>query len=81
MTGLITGGKKLTDNLHRAMNYSLEAGGKRIRPILALAACEAVGGDIAIEIFENRSAIQVEVRIGSAKGNPVYIYISTTGWG
>ena len=46
MSGLTTGGKKLTDNLHRAMNYSLEAGGKRIRPILAIAACEAIGGDI-----------------------------------
>lgn len=46
MSGLITGGKTLTDNLHRAMNYSLEAGGKRIRPILAIAACEAIGGDI-----------------------------------
>lgn len=31
--------------LHQAMQYSLLAGGKRIRPILALAACEAVGGD------------------------------------
>lgn len=30
--------------LHEAMTYSLNAGGKRIRPILALAACEAVGG-------------------------------------
>ena len=46
MTGLFPGGKKLTDDLHRAMNYSLEAGGKRIRPILTLAACEAVGGNI-----------------------------------
>ncbi len=45
MTGLMTGGKTLTDNLHRSMNYSLEAGGKRIRPILAIAACEAVGGE------------------------------------
>jgi geranylgeranyl diphosphate synthase, type II len=31
-------------NLHRAMRYSLFAGGKRIRPILAIAAYEAVGG-------------------------------------
>jgi len=46
MTGLIGGGMALTDSLHRAMNYSLEAGGKRIRPVLALAACEAVGGDV-----------------------------------
>jgi geranylgeranyl diphosphate synthase type II len=30
--------------LHEAMSYSLMAGGKRLRPILVLAACEAVGG-------------------------------------
>lgn len=30
--------------LHRAMRYSVMAGGKRLRPILCLAACEAVGG-------------------------------------
>lgn len=33
-------------SLHKAMRYSVFAGGKRIRPILMLAACEAVGGDI-----------------------------------
>jgi geranylgeranyl diphosphate synthase type II len=33
--------------IHRAMRYSLFAGGKRIRPLLALAAGEAVGGNIA----------------------------------
>ena len=31
--------------IHQALHYSLE-GGKRIRPILALAACEVVGGKI-----------------------------------
>jgi geranylgeranyl diphosphate synthase type II len=31
--------------IHRAVRYSLFAGGKRIRPVLALAAGEAVGGD------------------------------------
>lgn len=31
--------------LRSAMRYSLEAGGKRLRPILCLAATEAVGGD------------------------------------
>jgi geranylgeranyl diphosphate synthase, type II len=31
-------------NLHNAMRYSIFAGGKRIRPILMIAACEAVGG-------------------------------------
>ncbi len=33
------------DRLHQAMRYSLLGGGKRIRPVLMLAACEAVGGD------------------------------------
>jgi geranylgeranyl diphosphate synthase type II len=32
--------------LHKAMRYSLFAGGKRLRPILALAAAEACGGSI-----------------------------------
>lgn len=31
--------------LHRAMRYSLFAGGKRLRPILVMASAEAVGGD------------------------------------
>ncbi|NQT46658.1 MAG: polyprenyl synthetase family protein [Candidatus Omnitrophica bacterium] len=30
--------------IHRAMRYSVFSGGKRIRPILAIAACEACGG-------------------------------------
>src|SRR2546426_9898729 len=30
--------------LHKAMRYSLFAGGKRVRPILAIAACEAIRG-------------------------------------
>jgi len=33
-----------TETLVKAMQYSLMAGGKRIRPVLCLAACEAVGG-------------------------------------
>jgi geranylgeranyl diphosphate synthase type II len=33
--------------IHRAIRYSLFAGGKRIRPLLVLAAGEAVGGDRA----------------------------------
>lgn len=40
---------KATDiphNLHKAMRYSVFAGGKRVRPIIMLAACEAVGGNI-----------------------------------
>src|SRR5207249_3044301 len=30
--------------IHKAMRYSVFAGGKRLRPILCLAACDAVGG-------------------------------------
>jgi geranylgeranyl diphosphate synthase type II len=36
--------------IHKAMRYSLFAGGKRIRPVLCLAACEAVGGKFAMAI-------------------------------
>ena len=32
--------------IHKAMRYSIFAGGKRLRPILVLTAAEAVGGDI-----------------------------------
>ncbi|MEO5366544.1 MAG: polyprenyl synthetase family protein [Magnetococcus sp. WYHC-3] len=31
--------------LHQAMRYALLGGGKRLRPVLALACCQAVGGD------------------------------------
>lgn len=36
------------DVIFRAMRYGVLAGGKRIRPILTLAACEAVGGDVSV---------------------------------
>nr|AKQ24577.1 geranylgeranyl pyrophosphate synthase [Lepidium apetalum] len=31
--------------IHESMRYSLLAGGKRVRPVLCIAACELVGGD------------------------------------
>ena len=37
-------GKELPAALHASMRYSVFAGGKRVRPVLLLAACEAVGG-------------------------------------
>lgn len=51
--------------LHQAMRYSVFAGGKRLRPILALASAEAVGGDsnsilplaVAIECVHTYSLI------------------------
>lgn len=53
------------DRLVEAMRYSLLGGGKRFRPILALASCEAVGGSIdavlpfacAIEMIHTYSLI------------------------
>lgn len=54
-----------TDKLTEAMRYSLFSGGKRIRPILALAANDAVGGEVtrvlpfacAIELIHTYSLI------------------------
>lgn len=40
-----TAGTEPQKNLIDAMNYSLEAGGKRIRPVLVYAFCEALGTD------------------------------------
>lgn len=42
----LPGTETLPTHLHEAIRYSVFAGGKRIRPILMLAACEAVGGAI-----------------------------------
>jgi geranylgeranyl diphosphate synthase type II len=51
--------------LHQAMRYSVMAGGKRLRPILCMAACEAVGGKaesammagLAVEILHTYTLI------------------------
>ncbi len=53
------------NRLHEAMRYSLDAGGKRLRPALALASCEAVGGvpeaalsvAVALELIHTYSLI------------------------
>lgn len=42
---LLPPGDEFPPELHQAMRYCLFAGGKRLRPILALAAAEAVGGN------------------------------------
>lgn len=55
----------LPASLHESMRYSVFAGGKRLRPVLMLAACEAVGGDVemvlpaacAIEMIHSYSLI------------------------
>ncbi|MEB3270368.1 MAG: farnesyl diphosphate synthase [Synechococcus sp.] len=43
-------GPERPEALRDAMRYSLLAGGKRLRPILCLAACELAGGDTALAL-------------------------------
>ena len=58
-------GPERPESLRDAMRYSLLAGGKRLRPILCLAACELVGGDpsqamptaVAVEMIHTMSLI------------------------
>ncbi|XP_077217158.1 geranylgeranyl pyrophosphate synthase, chloroplastic-like [Tasmannia lanceolata] len=46
------------ETIHMAMRYSLLSGGKRVRPVLCIAACELVGGS---EITAMPSACAVEM--------------------
>jgi geranylgeranyl diphosphate synthase type II len=41
----LPGKDALPPRLHEAMRYSVFAGGKRLRPVLIIASCEAVGGE------------------------------------
>lgn len=41
----VTNDRKMPDTLYRAMEYSLFAGGKRLRPILLLSSCELCNGE------------------------------------
>ncbi|MDD1777674.1 MAG: polyprenyl synthetase family protein [Candidatus Helarchaeota archaeon] len=58
-----------TEPLNGAIRYILESGGKRIRPVLTLISCEAVGGStasalpaaIAIELVHNSSLLWDDV--------------------
>ncbi len=58
-------GPERPEKLREAMRYSLLAGGKRLRPILCLAACELAGGDredalptaVALEMIHTMSLI------------------------
>ncbi len=52
--------REKSGRLGRAMTYSLMAGGKRIRPILCMAAAQAVsGGDADTEIIECACALEM----------------------
>ena len=55
--------------LYQPIKYALEAGGKRMRPVLLLASCNAFGGDlehaiwpaVGIEIFHNFTLVHDDV--------------------
>ncbi|MDE6556695.1 MAG: polyprenyl synthetase family protein [Duncaniella sp.] len=57
------------EGLYAPIIYTLDCGGKRIRPVLTLAACQALGGDpssaihqaIAIEMFHNFTLLHDDV--------------------
>ena len=44
--------------LHRAMRYSVQAGGKRLRPLLVIAGAEAVGGTASL-VMETACAMEM----------------------
>ena len=46
LTAQMTSLGEIPDRLREAMRYSLEAGGKRVRPVLLLACCDLLGGDV-----------------------------------
>ena len=61
----------MPERLLDAMRYSLEAGGKRLRPVMLLAACDMAGGDTktavpfacAIEMIHTYSLIHDDLPI------------------
>lgn len=63
------------ENLYAPIKYALSAGGKRIRPVLVLMACDAFGGDdnkalkpaIGLEIFHNFTLLHDDVMDKSEK--------------
>jgi geranylgeranyl diphosphate synthase type II len=71
LASAVPGHDGLEARLFEAMRYSLLDGGKRLRPILALASCEAVGGSIddsmsyacALEMIHTYSLIHDDLPI------------------
>ena len=47
LLGYLPKTQKHASKLYEAMRYAVMSGGKRVRPILTLAACEAVGGNVS----------------------------------
>ncbi len=59
LEGLLMTDDQFNDRLYEAMRYSLLAGGKRLRPVLVLAACEAVGGKTTAQVLDAACAIEL----------------------
>ncbi len=65
---LATSGQQ-PENLYRPIDYVMEAGGKRVRPVLTLMACNLFGNDIApalmpaaaLEVFHNFTLLHDDV--------------------
>ncbi|MFH0838618.1 MAG: polyprenyl synthetase family protein [Candidatus Omnitrophota bacterium] len=65
LSKILPGEKDYPSEIHKAMRYAVFSGGKRIRPILCLAACRSVGGvdadalstACAIELIHNYSLV------------------------
>ncbi|MEO1031821.1 MAG: polyprenyl synthetase family protein [Bacteroidota bacterium] len=61
--------EKEPKNLYEPINYILRLGGKRLRPVLTLMACEIFGGDVkdamnaalSVEVFHNFSLIHDDI--------------------
>jgi len=61
-----------SDILEEGMEYSLNSGGKRIRPLLCLKLCEELGGDLdqartfarAVETFHNYTLVHDDIQDG-----------------
>ena len=72
------GGKP--DALYAPIRYAMESGGKRVRPLLALASCNLAGGDprqavgaaLAIELFHNFTLLHDDIMDKAAlrRGRP-----------
>ena len=86
-------GREPMANIYDAMEYSLMAGGKRIRPLLTLEVCRMCGGDVAqalpfacaVEMIHTYSLIHDDLPCicllytsrGRYSGNPTQANLST----
>jgi geranylgeranyl diphosphate synthase type I len=71
---------KIMENLYDGMEYAISSGGKRLRPVLCLLTCKALGGNVnevlpvavAIEIVHNATLVHDDIEDGDEirRGRP-----------